>query len=152
MSKKIVVLAAACAALAVVGGIAFRKADFALRSYLRGGADYDKLDRHRSGQGEDPRPKPDPERKDYWTDFRGPDRAGTYAELGLLKSWPAGGPPLLWKQPCGAGYSSFVEAAGLAFTLEQRREREALVAYELDTGLEVLVNEWEGRFSEALSK
>ena len=146
------VLAAACGALALGGVFAYRKVDFALRSYLRGGADYDELDRHRSGQAGDPGPESAFAREDYWTDFRGPDRAGTYAELPLIETWPVGGPPLSWKQPCGAGYSSFVVAGGLAFTLEQRREREALVAYELNSGREVWVSEWDGHFTEALSK
>ena len=29
--------------------------------------------------------------------FRGPNRDGIYHERGLLQSWPAGGPKLLWK-------------------------------------------------------
>jgi hypothetical protein len=28
--------------------------------------------------------------------FRGPDRNGVFPESGLLKSWPEGGPELLW--------------------------------------------------------
>lgn len=39
--------------------------------------------------------------------FRGADRTGIFAETGLLKSWPEGGPPRLWLATgFGVGYSS----------------------------------------------
>ncbi len=39
--------------------------------------------------------------------FRGPERDGHYKETGLLKSWPAEGPQLLWEtMDAGKGYSS----------------------------------------------
>ena len=39
--------------------------------------------------------------------FRGPNRDGTFDEQGLLKSWPEGGPALVWESsPIGAGYAS----------------------------------------------
>ncbi len=42
-----------------------------------------------------------------WPQWRGPRRDGTSDEKGLLPSWPAGGPPLLWKTDgLGAGWSS----------------------------------------------
>ena len=43
-----------------------------------------------------------------WPQWRGPNRDGKSAETGLLASWPAGGPRLVWKaQGLGEGYSSF---------------------------------------------
>ena len=39
--------------------------------------------------------------------WRGPGRSGVYNETGLLKSWPASGPALLWEiTGIGNGYSS----------------------------------------------
>jgi outer membrane protein assembly factor BamB len=39
--------------------------------------------------------------------WRGPQRNGIYSEKGLLKSWPAGGPSMLWSfQGLGAGHGS----------------------------------------------
>jgi outer membrane protein assembly factor BamB len=39
--------------------------------------------------------------------WRGPDRSGVYHETGLLKSWPAAGPELLWAfDSLGNGYGS----------------------------------------------
>lgn len=42
-----------------------------------------------------------------WPQWRGPARDGVSAESGLLKEWPAGGPPLLWQsRDAGSGYST----------------------------------------------
>ncbi len=84
----------------------------------------------------------------YWTDFRGPGRTGRYEEMPLLREWPPEGPPRLWRQPCGGGYASFIVAEGLAITLEQRWEREVVVAYELDTGREVWTHGYDAAFRE----
>ena len=46
----------------------------------------------------------------YWTDFRGPNRAGAYNETPINTDWPAAGLPRLWKQPIGGGYASFTVA------------------------------------------
>lgn len=44
--------------------------------------------------------------------FRGPHRDGHFADTGLLKAWPAGGPALLWEvDSVGMGYAS-VTAVG----------------------------------------
>ncbi len=32
-----------------------------------------------------------------WPQWRGPERSGISKESGLLKQWPAGGPPLAWQ-------------------------------------------------------
>ena len=53
-----------------------------------------------------------------WPTFRGADRTGVSTESGLLKSWPADGPPLVWKaQGVGRGYSSLAISDGRIFTL-----------------------------------
>ncbi len=42
-----------------------------------------------------------------WPQWRGPNRDGISKETGLLKQWPAGGPPLIWKTTgCGDAYTS----------------------------------------------
>ncbi|HEV7396889.1 MAG TPA: hypothetical protein VGN86_10300, partial [Pyrinomonadaceae bacterium] len=45
--------------------------------------------------------------RNYWTNFRGPNRDGKYDEMPVLASWPAQGLTPLWKQPIGIGYGSF---------------------------------------------
>lgn len=53
-----------------------------------------------------------------WPTFRGPQRTGVSTETGLLKSWPEGGPKLLWKADgVGRGYSSLAVGNGRIFTL-----------------------------------
>lgn len=42
-----------------------------------------------------------------WPQFRGPDRIGLSKEIGLMKEWPAPGPPQLWSvSDLGAGYGA----------------------------------------------
>lgn len=48
--------------------------------------------------------------------FRGPDRSGIFPETGLAKSWPEGGPPVLWTATgLGEGYSSIAIMDGLIY-------------------------------------
>jgi len=86
----------------------------------------------------------------YWTDFRGPARDGRYDEQPVLATWPAAGLTPLWKQPIGGGYASFAVAEGRAFTIEQRRASEAVVAYDLRTGRELWTSSWPGFFRETM--
>ena len=86
----------------------------------------------------------------YWTNFRGPHRDGVYDETPVNTAWPAAGLPVLWKQPIGGGYASFVVAAGRAFTIEQRRDKEVVAAYDVDSGRELWTNGWPALFSETL--
>ena len=42
-----------------------------------------------------------------WPQWQGPDRTGLSSETGLLKQWPASGPPLVWSvSSLGVGYGS----------------------------------------------
>jgi outer membrane protein assembly factor BamB len=70
-----------------------------------------------------------------WPQWRGPHRDGLSAEKNLLKSWPQGGPPLVWKAAgAGEGYSSFAVADGRIFTLGARGNREYVVAFDAASG------------------
>src|SRR5688572_24636080 len=72
---------------------------------------------------------------DDWPQWRGPNRDGRSAETGLLKQWPAGGPPLAWRATgAGEGYSSFAVASGRLFTLGAREGNEYLVAFDVASG------------------
>ncbi len=72
-----------------------------------------------------------------WPQWRGPNRDGISKETGLLKQWPAEGPPLVWKAAgAGAGYSSFSIANGRLYTMGLRGEREFVVAFDVATGKE----------------
>ena len=84
--------------------------------------------------------------RSYWTNFRGPARDGRYDEAPIRTNWPASGLPLLWKQPIGGGYASFVVAEGMAFTIEQRRSQEIVAAYDVETGRELWTHGWDAEF------
>ena len=86
----------------------------------------------------------------YWTDFRGPHRDGRYDQAPILTAWPQSGLPLVWKQPIGGGYASFVIARGRAFTIEQRRHQEVATAYDLASGRELWAAGWDAEFQESM--
>ncbi|MHB8972447.1 MAG: PQQ-binding-like beta-propeller repeat protein [Pirellulaceae bacterium] len=53
----------------------------------------------------------------YWPAFQGPRGDNISDDNGLLREWPANGPPLLWTAPgIGQGYSSVSLARGLIYT------------------------------------
>jgi outer membrane protein assembly factor BamB len=113
--------------------------------------DYDKLEQSRAQQAKPSPTKAEPAaQSSYWTGFRGPIRDGHYREMPILTNWLANGLRETWRQPCGGGYASFAIAAGLAFTIEQRREQEVVTAYDLETGREVWTHGWNAHFSEAM--
>ncbi len=70
-----------------------------------------------------------------WPQWRGPKRDGTSSETGLLKSWPSGGPKLVWKtQGLGEGYSSFAIVQGRLFTQGQHGNQQFVMALDTSTG------------------
>ncbi|HEX2267965.1 MAG TPA: PQQ-binding-like beta-propeller repeat protein [Pyrinomonadaceae bacterium] len=82
-----------------------------------------------------------------WPQWRGPNRDGISKETGLLKQWPAEGPPLLWKATgAGGGYSSFSIANGRLFTMGLRGDREYVVAFDINTGKEAWATPHGGAF------
>ena len=73
-----------------------------------------------------------------WPQWRGPNRDGISKETGLLKQWPAGGPPLVWKATgAGGGYSSFSIANGRLYTMGLRGDREYIIAFDVANGKEI---------------
>ena len=72
-----------------------------------------------------------------WPQWRGPNRDGVSKETGLLKQWPADGPPLAWKAAgAGRGYSSFAISNGKLYTMGLRGDREFVLAFDVATGKE----------------
>lgn len=56
-----------------------------------------------------------------WPQWQGVDRTGSSKETGLLKDWPAEGPPLAWKaKDLGGGYSAPAIAAGRIYGMSKR--------------------------------
>ncbi|MFN2493939.1 MAG: PQQ-binding-like beta-propeller repeat protein [Pyrinomonadaceae bacterium] len=87
--------------------------------------------------------------RNYWTNYRGPNRDGRYDEMAVLTAWPSGGLSPLWKQPIGVGYSSFVVADGRAYTIEQRRKQEVVAAYDVSNGREIWKQGWNAEYSDS---
>jgi outer membrane protein assembly factor BamB len=86
--------------------------------------------------------------RNYWTNFRGPNRDGRYDEMPVLTNWPAQGLPLVWKLPVGVGYASVTIADGRAYTIEQRRRQEVVAAYDVNTGREIWTQKWNAEYTD----
>lgn len=83
----------------------------------------------------------------HWPQWRGPNRDGISKETGLLKQWPAEGPPLVWKATgAGEGYSSFSIANGRLYTMGLRGDREFVIAFDVATGKEAWATPHGGKF------
>lgn len=82
-----------------------------------------------------------------WPQFRGPNRDGVSRETGLLKSWPAGGPKVLWKAPAGEGFSHVVVAGGRLFTLYGQGSQEVAVALDAASGKQVWKTPIDGKYT-----
>ena len=81
-----------------------------------------------------------------WSQWRGPNRDGVSAEIGLLKEWPADGPKLEWQtKGIGKGMGSVAIHAGKIFVLGQRSGGQYVVAFDLATQREL----WSARVSES---
>ena len=61
-----------------------------------------------------------------WPIFLGPRRNGTSRETGLLKDWPADGPPIVWERPVGEGYSAPVASRGRLVIFHRVRNNEII--------------------------
>lgn len=62
-----------------------------------------------------------------WPQWQGPDRTNLSIETGLLKQWPASGPPLVWSSSgLGAGYGS-VAIKGDRIFVQGSRGRDSIV-------------------------
>jgi len=71
-----------------------------------------------------------------WPEFYGPDRSGVAAEgPELARSWPDGGPPVLWAVEVGRGYAGVAVVNGEVFLLDREdNERDVLRCLDLETG------------------
>ena len=63
-----------------------------------------------------------------WPQWRGPDRTGISRETGLLKQWPAAGPPVVWTvQSLGGGYGS-ISVSGERIFAQGMRNGQSIVS------------------------
>jgi outer membrane protein assembly factor BamB len=73
-------------------------------------------------------------RADDWPNFRGPNHNGISAESGWLAKWPADGPPRLWKNSVGLGFSSVSVSKGRVYTMGNRSDTDTVFCFDADTG------------------
>lgn len=72
-----------------------------------------------------------------WPQWRGPNRDGISTETGLLKTWPASGPKVLWRAASGEGYAGISVANGRAYTMYSDGSQEVVVCLDAGTGKEL---------------
>jgi len=73
-----------------------------------------------------------------WPQWQGPDRTNVSKETGLLKSWPEGGPTLLWTfTKAGIGYSAPAIVGDRFYTMGARGESEFVIVLDVRTGKEL---------------
>lgn len=83
--------------------------------------------------------------------FLGPHRNAIVSAPEFDTDWVNRPPRLLWRQPIGAGWSSFAVVSDYCVTQEQRGEREYVTCYELKTGKLIWSHSDPGRFSHPMS-
>jgi hypothetical protein len=82
--------------------------------------------------------------------FLGPQRTGVFPNAGLSPEWTANPPREIWRQPVGAGWSSFAVVGDFAVTQEQRGEKECVVCYRLSDGKLMWLHSDEARFDSSM--
>ncbi|HEV3004935.1 MAG TPA: PQQ-binding-like beta-propeller repeat protein, partial [Pirellulales bacterium] len=83
--------------------------------------------------------------------FLGPNRDATIDAPPFPSDWSTAPPRLRWKQPIGAGWSSFAVVGDYAVTQEQRGNDECVTCYALQSGELLWTHADPGRFSHTLS-
>lgn len=73
-----------------------------------------------------------------WPQFLGPERNSTSQQKGILRSWPATGPEVLWTANLGIGYGGTVVKGGKVYLLDRDdKTGDNLRCFELATGKEL---------------
>jgi outer membrane protein assembly factor BamB len=81
-----------------------------------------------------------------WPQFLGPRANGISGETGLLDAFPSGGPPVLWRQEVGTGYSA-PSVRGRRLVLHHRQAGEEVVeCFDAPTGRSLWRHAYASRF------
>ncbi|MBL8828942.1 MAG: PQQ-like beta-propeller repeat protein [Planctomycetaceae bacterium] len=79
----------------------------------------------------------EPERLEGWTTLFGPRHDSISREKHVRTSWPASGPPILWRVAIGTGYSSPVAMDDHVYLLHRSGDEELVEAFHIETGASV---------------
>jgi outer membrane protein assembly factor BamB len=71
-----------------------------------------------------------------WPHFAGPTRDLQSTETGLMKTWPAGGPKVLWTATVGRGFAAATVEGGKVYLLDRQKGKDILRVFDLKTGNE----------------
>ncbi len=76
-----------------------------------------------------------------WPQWRGPNRDGLSIESDLVRTWPANGPPEVWRKSIGRGFSSVVVVGSRLYSMDEESmpddtptEKSALVSSNYNGG------------------
>ncbi|HWX23157.1 MAG TPA: PQQ-binding-like beta-propeller repeat protein [Candidatus Binatia bacterium] len=73
-----------------------------------------------------------------WPQWRGPHRDGVSSETGLLKDWPAGGPPLVWEATgLGSGFATVSVVDERIYTAGEKEASSFVFALNVADGKQV---------------
>ncbi|SHK07001.1 PQQ-like domain-containing protein [Tangfeifania diversioriginum] len=79
-----------------------------------------------------------------WPQFLGPDRNSKSPETGILRTWPEGGPEVLWTVDLGIGYGGPVVKDGKIYLLDREKDKADIMrCFDLNTGEELWKFEYE---------
>jgi outer membrane protein assembly factor BamB len=70
-----------------------------------------------------------------WPQFQGPDRNGVSPETGLMKTWPAEGPRVVWTVELNPGFGGPCVQGGMVYLLDREMgKRDVLRCFDLKAG------------------
>jgi len=73
-----------------------------------------------------------------WSQYLGPDRNSTSSEKGILRSWPEGGPEVLWRAAVNRGFGGPVIKDGKVYLLDRDDEvGDTMRCFDLSNGKEL---------------
>jgi outer membrane protein assembly factor BamB len=87
-----------------------------------------------------------------WPQFLGPQRDGTSPEKGLLDTWPAAGPAVVWQREVGEGYASPVVADGRLVLFHRVGNEEVIECLTAEGGKPVWKQSYRTDYSDDLGK
>src|SRR5436309_728466 len=87
-----------------------------------------------------------------WPQFLGPTRNGQSSETGLLQTFPKKGPPVLWSQDVGDGFSSPVVFGDQLFLFHRMNDKDVLDCLDAGTGKSRWRFSYETSYSDPLGK
>src|SRR4051794_12364441 len=73
-------------------------------------------------------------RAEDWPQFLGPRRDGTSSAIGLAKTWPAEGPPEVWRKDVGTGFAGPVIVGKRLILFHRVGDEEVVEALDAGTG------------------